>query len=80
MMQNTTQSETQGNIIGAHLFYTALAATISPAVFGYLANSLGAAANPAIYGFLLTLFTLIGYGGSVPFFWLAGREYKKFML
>lgn len=80
MMQNTTQSGTEGNIIGAHLFYTALAATISPAVFGYLANFLGAAANPSIYGFLLTGSTILGYGGSVPFFWLAGREYKRYML
>ena len=80
MMQNTTKSETQGNLIGAHLFYTALAATVSPALFGFMANSLGAASNPSIYGYIVTLFSVIGYGGSVPFFWLAGKEYKKYML
>ena len=80
MMQNTNSSKTQGNIISAHLFYSAMAATISPAVFGYFSNLLGASSNPAIYGYLITAFTFIGYGGSVPFFWLAGKEYKKYML
>ena len=66
-------------MISAHLFYSTIAATVSPAVFGAMAVWFNASANPAIYGYLITFFTLIGYGGSVPFFWLAGKEYQKYM-
>lgn len=33
--------------------------------------------NTTLYGPLLALFTAVGYLGSVPFFWLAGKEYEK---
>jgi predicted MFS family arabinose efflux permease len=79
MMQNTTSAKDQGNVISSHVFWTALAATVCPITFSWLSNYLGAAANPAIYGKVLTVFALIGYWGSVPFWWLAGRSYKKHM-
>jgi hypothetical protein len=40
---------------------------------------LGAAGNPAIYGKLIFAFSMIGYLGSIPFFWKGGKEYKKFV-
>mmetsp|Transcript_1212 Transcript_1212/g.2209 ORF Transcript_1212/g.2209 Transcript_1212/m.2209 type:complete len:345 (+) Transcript_1212:688-1722(+) len=80
MMQNTSNSRTQGNLISAHFFYTTLASTISPAVLGYLSTVLDAPSNPMIYGRIILAFVLTGYVGSVPFFWKAGLHYKEFML
>ena len=40
---------------------------------------MGASVNPSVYGQLLGIFAGIGYWGSIPFFYLAGRSYKKFM-
>lgn len=79
MMQNTTSSKDQGNIISSHVFWTAIAATACPIAFSSVANFFGAAANPAIYGNILTGFALLGYWGSIPFWWLAGKSYKRHM-
>jgi hypothetical protein len=40
---------------------------------------MGALANPALYGPLIFGFVLLSYLGSVPFWWQAGKDYKKFM-
>ena len=79
MMQNTTLSKDQGNVISSHVFFTAIAATVAPIFFSNVANFIGAAANPALYGYVLTGFAFLGYWGSVPFWWLAGKSYKKYM-
>jgi hypothetical protein len=79
MMQNTTSSKDQGNIISSHMFYTTVMATICPIFFSFVANFFGAAADPKIYGYVLTFFAGLGYWGSIPFWWLAGRSYKKYM-
>jgi hypothetical protein len=34
--------------------------------------------NPELYGKFLFFFVLVSYGGSLPFFYLSGREYTKF--
>jgi hypothetical protein len=44
---------------------------------GALANFLGAATDPTIYGKLIFLWSLVGYIGSIPFFWKSGKAYKK---
>ena len=56
-----------------------MAATICPILFSKVGMGLGAAANPAIYGKLVAIFALVGYWGSIPFWWLAGKSYKKHM-
>jgi hypothetical protein len=38
-----------------------------------MATTLGAAANPSLYGKILAAFAFVGYWGSIPFWWLAGR-------
>ena len=48
-------------------------------MFSKIAFSLGAAKNPAIYGYMLSFFALVGYWGSIPFWWLAGKNYKIYM-
>ena len=45
-----------------------------------LAKYYGAVSNPALYGPIITGMVLIGFGGSVPFWYLAGKEYKKQVL
>ena len=77
MMQNTCKNGTQGSIISAHFFYTTVASTISPILFNGIVKNFNTALNPGIYGILLTIFCGVGYLGSVPFFWKAGREFKK---
>jgi hypothetical protein len=67
-------------MISSHVFWTAIAATLCPITFSSAANYLGAAANPALYGYILTGFAALGYWGSIPFWWLAGKSYKKHML
>jgi hypothetical protein len=40
---------------------------------------MGALKTPSLYGPLIFGFVLISYLGSVPFWWWAGKDYKKFM-
>ena len=76
MMQNTTNSKSAGGMISAHMFYTTIAATLSPMIVNYISIFFGAAQNPAIYGQIITFISFFGYLGSIPFWWLAGRSYK----
>jgi MFS family permease len=79
MMQATVKPEEQGSIVSAHLFYLTIAGCFSTVLLGQVANMLGAAANPAIYGKLISLWSVIGYVGSIPCFWKAGKLYKDKM-
>jgi MFS family permease len=80
MMQNTTSSKDQGNIISSHMFYTTIVATFTPILFGLVSNIFGAASDPRIYGYVLTLFAGLGYWGSIPFWFLAGKSYEEYMV
>jgi hypothetical protein len=40
---------------------------------------MGCLTNPKLYGPLITSFVFLSYLGSIPFWWLAGKSYKKFM-
>lgn len=51
----------------------------STVVLGFCANFFGAATNPAVYGKLIWVWSMIGYLGSIPTFWVAGKKYKKFV-
>jgi hypothetical protein len=77
MMQATVKPEEQGSIVSAHLFYLTIVGCFSTVLLGQVANMLGAATNPAIYGKLISLWSVIGYVGSIPCFWKAGKLYKE---
>lgn len=79
MMQATVKPEEQGSIVSAHLFYLTIVGCFSTVLLGQVANMLGAATNPAIYGKLISLWSVIGYVGSIPCFWKAGKLYKEKM-
>lgn len=40
---------------------------------------MGCLSNPALYGPIITAFVSSSYLASVPFWWKAGKEYKKYM-
>jgi hypothetical protein len=40
---------------------------------------MGCHENKTLYGPIITIFVGLSYLGSVPFWYLAGKEYKKFM-
>jgi hypothetical protein len=44
-----------------------------------MANAMGCIANPAMYGPLITGFVTLSYLGSLPFWFNAGKAYKKHM-
>jgi MFS family permease len=79
MMQNTTQKSLQGSIISSYFFTITIAQTMGPLFLDLLAKKFGALTNPLIYGPLITISTLIGFGGSVPCWWKAGQNYKRIM-
>lgn len=79
MIQNTSPQDQQGNVVSVYFFAITLPQTISPAIFGWLANRIGVLSNPALYGPLITAFAAISYLGSIPFWWKAGKNYKIFM-
>lgn len=79
MIQNTSPQDQQGNVVSVYFFCITLAQTISPVIFGALANNFGALANPKLYGPLITSFVGLFYLGSIPFWYKAGASYKKFM-
>lgn len=79
MIQNTAPLSQQGNAISVYFFCITLAQTVGPAVFNAFANAYGCLANPALYGPLITASIGFSYIGSIPFWWMAGKEYKKFM-
>ena len=45
-----------------------------------IAKNVGAFTNPALYGPLISAFTVISYGLSIPFWYKAGKHYKDFMI
>ena len=79
MIQNTSPQEQQGNVVSVYFFCITLAQTISPVIFGAIANRMGCLANPTLYGPLITTFVGLSYLGSIPFWWRAGANYKKHM-
>ena len=70
----------QGSVVSSYFFVVTLAQTLGPLVLGFLCNKFGAVANPTMYGPLITFTTFIGFLGSCPWWYLAGKNYKRIML
>jgi MFS family permease len=79
MMQNTAPPNQQGNIVSAWFFSMTIAQTISPFIFGNIANYVGVVANPKLYGPLIAIFATFGYSLCIPFWYKAGKGYTKYM-
>lgn len=79
MVVNTISPENKGFAVSAYLFVATVCGTISTALLNQLQKQFDAADNPELYGYILCAFVIFSYGGSLPFFILAGRQYTKFM-
>lgn len=77
MVVNTVSPENKGFAVSAYLFFATICGTISTAVLGVLAKSFDAENNPGRYGYILCIFVFISYAGSLPFFYMAGKEYER---
>jgi MFS family permease len=80
MMQNTAPVDMQGSVVSTYFFCITIAQTISPAIFGRLCNKFAVVANPAMYGPLIAGFSVLGFIGSVPFWYMAGKGYRNHMV
>ena len=79
MIQNTSPLNQQGNVISLYFFCITLAQTISPIIFGWMANAMGCLATPKLYGPLITAFVALGNLGSLIFWYRGGKAYKEHM-
>ena len=79
MMQNSSGTKNAGMVVSAYTFYSHIAQTIAPAMFGFLAKYYGAFKVPQVYGKLITGFVICGYLISSIFYMRAGRAYTKLM-
>lgn len=77
MVVNTITPENKGFAVSAFLFMATVAGTVSNILLGALLDHSKAEDHPDLYGKYLCIFVVFSYGGSLPFFWLAGREYTK---
>lgn len=75
MVLNTISSKNKGFAVSAFLFFATIFGTISTALLGQLNIAYDAKNNPKYYGYILAYFVVIPYACSIPFFWLAGRNY-----
>lgn len=79
MMQDTTKPEKQGAIVSVFLFFLTASGCLSTILMSQMAQLVGANLNPWLYGKLIFTGSTIGYLGSIPCYWLAGRHYKRFL-
>ena len=79
MCQTSTTPENAGFVVGAYAFFSYIAQSIAPALFGYIANVSGAAANPRIFGYIVFASMLLGSTASNIFYYRAGKQYEKIM-
>lgn len=77
MMQNSSPKAIQGTVISAYFAQATMAQSFGPLICAELAKYVGAAANPVLYGPLICALVAVGYTGSVPIWWKAGKVYKK---
>ena len=90
MILNTISPENKGFAVSAFVYLSTMSGTLGTWVCGFLSDRFvdtvttydviskkdtTVATNPEMYGKILTIMIIISYGGSIPFFWLAGREY-----
>ena len=78
MIVNTISPSNKGFAVSAFLFFATVAGTISTELLGVLQSKYDAKNNPEYYGWILCNFVVGAYGASIPFFYLAGRNYTAF--
>jgi len=80
MLINGISPENKGFAVSAYLFFTTISGTISTFLLGQFTETFHLDKYPERYGYILCAFVFFSYLGSVPFFYLAGNSYKKFLI
>ena len=79
MMQTSSPKAIQGTVISSYFACATMAQSFGPLICAELAKVVGAAANPALYGPLICALIAVGYTGSVPIWYRAGKFYEARM-
>ena len=53
--------------------------TLSPPIYSFFAMKFDAFDHPEVYGQLLAATVVITFGASIPFYYLAGKNYNEEM-
>ena len=79
MLQDSVDPSQIGFCISSFMFFNTMAGMIGTAILGQLQIKLDAENNIEVYGNSLFIFMMISYIGCVPFYYLSGVHYSKFM-
>ena len=66
-------------MISANIFYKTNAGMLSTALCGWLAFKFNTINNPVMLGKILVGIMGVSFAGSIPFFYLGGRAYQRFV-
>lgn len=66
-------------MISANIFYKTNAGMVATALCGFLSFKFNTAANPAMLGNILIGILSVSFAGSIPFFYLAGKSYTRYV-
>jgi hypothetical protein len=80
MLINAISPQNKGFAVSAYLFFTTLAGTLSTYLLGEFIDDFEVKQHPERYGYILCAFVWFSYLGSIPFFFLSGRNYKAMLL
>lgn len=80
MILNSISPENKGLAVGAFLFFCSMFGMFSTLTLGKLGKAYNVTENPDTAGVLMCIYVSAGYGLSLPFFLLAGRNYTKVKL
>ena len=61
------------------LFFLTASGCLSTILMSQVAHLVGANQQPRLYGTLIFLGSTLGYLGSIPSYWMAGKHYKNFL-
>jgi uncharacterized protein (DUF2062 family) len=67
-------------MISANIFYKTNAGMIATLLCGFLSFRFNAMSDPILLGRIICGVLTISFAGSLPFFYLAGRSYEKFVI
>jgi MFS family permease len=80
MLINAISPQNKGFAVSAYLFFTTISGTISTFLLGQFVQTFKLDEHPERFGYILCSFVFFSYLGSVPFFFLAGKSYKQYLI
>lgn len=80
MVVNSIDPKYKAQGTGAFLFFATMAGVISTALLNWINQVYDCKNHPERYGYFMAGFVVFSYAGSIPFFALAGKEYRELMV